>query len=113
MAAAGARVTGMDMAGSPLSVARLHAMEAGVEVEYLESTAEALAAERPGQYQVVTCLEMLEHVPDINSTVAACASARRTGRAAVLLHHQPQPQSLGAGGGRGGVRPRAAAPGHP
>lgn len=73
MAQAGARVTGMDMAGSPLSVARLHAMEAGVQVEYLESTAEALAAERPGQYQVVTCLEMLEHVPDIGSTIAACA----------------------------------------
>ena len=73
MAQRGARVTGMDMAGSPLSVARLHAMEAGVQVEYLESTAEALAEARPGQYQVVTCLEMLEHVPDINSTIAACA----------------------------------------
>ena len=79
MAAAGARVTGMDMAGSPLSVARLHAMETGVQVEYLESTAEALAAERPGQYQVVTCLEMLEHVPDINSTIAACAELAAPG----------------------------------
>ena len=79
MAKAGARVTGMDMAGSPLSVARLHAMESGVQVEYLESTAEALAAERPGQYQVVTCLEMLEHVPDINSTIAACADLAAAG----------------------------------
>jgi len=79
MAEAGALVTGMDMAGSPLSVARLHAMEAGVQVEYLESTAEALAAERPGQYQVVTCLEMLEHVPDIGSTIAACAELAAPG----------------------------------
>jgi 2-polyprenyl-6-hydroxyphenyl methylase/3-demethylubiquinone-9 3-methyltransferase len=81
MAEAGARVTGMDMAGSPLSVARLHAMETGVEVEYLESTAEALAAERPGQYEIVTCLEMLEHVPDINSTIAACAELAAPGGA--------------------------------
>lgn len=79
MAREGAEVTGMDMAGSPLSVARLHALEAGVEVEYLESTAEALAAERPGQYQVVTCLEMLEHVPDIHSTIAACATLATSG----------------------------------
>lgn len=79
MAQAGARVTGMDMAGSPLSVARLHAMETGVQVEYLESTAEALAVERPGRYQVVTCLEMLEHVPDIRSTIAACAALAAPG----------------------------------
>ncbi len=79
MAQAGARVTGMDMAGSPLTVARLHAMEAGVQVEYLESTAEALAAERAERYQVVTCLEMLEHVPDIGSTVAACAALATPG----------------------------------
>jgi 2-polyprenyl-6-hydroxyphenyl methylase/3-demethylubiquinone-9 3-methyltransferase len=79
MAQAGARVSGMDMAGSPLSVARLHAMEAGVQVEYLESTAEALAEERPGHYQVVTCLEMLEHVPDIGSTIAACATLAAPG----------------------------------
>ena len=79
MARAGASVTGMDMAGSPLSVARLHALESGVEVEYLESTAEALAEERPGRYRVVTCLEMLEHVPDIHSTIAACATLAAPG----------------------------------
>jgi len=79
MARAGARVTGMDMAGSPLSVARLHALESGVEVEYLESTAETLAEARPGRYQVVTCLEMLEHVPDIASTIAACADLATPG----------------------------------
>jgi 2-polyprenyl-6-hydroxyphenyl methylase/3-demethylubiquinone-9 3-methyltransferase len=79
MARAGARVTGMDMAGSPLSVARLHALESGVEVEYLASTAEELADTRPGQYQIVTCLEMLEHVPDIHSTIAACAALAAPG----------------------------------
>lgn len=79
MARAGAVVTGMDMAGSPLSVARLHAMEADVNVEYLEITAEALAEERPEAYDLVTCLEMLEHVPDIGSTIAACAAMAKPG----------------------------------
>ncbi len=79
MARAGAMVTGMDMAGSPLSVARLHAMETGVNVEYLEITAETLAEERPEAYDLVTCLEMLEHVPDIGSTIAACAAMAKPG----------------------------------
>ncbi|MEQ8485426.1 MAG: bifunctional 2-polyprenyl-6-hydroxyphenol methylase/3-demethylubiquinol 3-O-methyltransferase UbiG [Pseudomonadales bacterium] len=79
LARAGARVTGVDMAGAPLSVARLHAMESGVEVEYLEGTAESLAAERPGHYATVTCLEMLEHVPDYPATVAACAALAAPG----------------------------------
>ena len=79
MARAGATVTGMDKAGSPLSVARLHAMEAGVQVEYLDSTAEDLARERPGRYDLVTCLEMLEHVPDIRSVIRACADLAKPG----------------------------------
>lgn len=79
MARAGAEVTGMDMAGSPLAVARLHALEAGVEVEYIDITAELLATERPETYGVVACLEMLEHVPDIGSTIAACAALAKPG----------------------------------
>lgn len=79
MARAGADVTGMDMAGSPLSVARLHALESGVDVEYLEVTAEALAEQRKESYDLVTCLEMLEHVPDIGSTIAACAAMAKPG----------------------------------
>ena len=63
MAAAGAKVTGIDMAEGPLAVARLHQIESGAEVEYLQATAEELAAERPGAFDIVTCLEMLEHVP--------------------------------------------------
>ncbi|MBI2379145.1 MAG: bifunctional 2-polyprenyl-6-hydroxyphenol methylase/3-demethylubiquinol 3-O-methyltransferase UbiG [Gammaproteobacteria bacterium] len=73
MAQRGAVVTGIDMGEAPLSVAKLHGLESGVSVEYRQSTAEALAAERPGQYDVVTCLEMLEHVPDPDSVIQACA----------------------------------------
>ncbi|MDH3338359.1 MAG: bifunctional 2-polyprenyl-6-hydroxyphenol methylase/3-demethylubiquinol 3-O-methyltransferase UbiG [Gammaproteobacteria bacterium] len=63
MAAAGAHVTGIDMAEGPLQVARLHQIESGAKVEYRQATAEELAAEHAGQFDVVTCLEMLEHVP--------------------------------------------------
>ena len=79
MAALGAKVTGIDMADKPLSVARLHALESGVDVEYLASPAEALAAERPESFGTVTCLEMLEHVPDFSSTVSACAELAAPG----------------------------------
>lgn len=72
MAAAGARVTGVDKAGAALSVARLHQKEADLGVSYIESTAEAMADEHPGAYDVVTCLEMLEHVPDPASVIDAC-----------------------------------------
>ena len=73
MAAAGARVTAIDMAEKPLAVARLHARETGTRLEYLAATPEDLAAERPGAFDTVTCMEMLEHVPDYASSVAACA----------------------------------------
>src|SRR5690606_20911947 len=76
---AGAAVTGIDMAPEPLTVARLHAAGAGVEIDYLETTAEALAAERPGEFDVVTCMELLEHVPSPASVVEACARLVRPG----------------------------------
>lgn len=79
MARAGATVTGIDLAGAPLTVARLHALEAGIELEYLASSAEDLAAARPGHYRAVTCMEMLEHVPDYAATVAACATLAAPG----------------------------------
>ncbi|MCZ6856040.1 MAG: bifunctional 2-polyprenyl-6-hydroxyphenol methylase/3-demethylubiquinol 3-O-methyltransferase UbiG [Gammaproteobacteria bacterium] len=84
MALRGATVTGIDMAESPLAVARLHAMDAGVEVEYLATTAEALASERPGRFSTVTCLEVLEHVPDYASTIGACADLMCPGGHLVL-----------------------------
>jgi len=64
LAAFGAQVTGIDMGEAPLSVAKLHLLESGQQVEYLKITAEELAEERAEQFDVVTCLEMLEHVPD-------------------------------------------------
>lgn len=79
LAQLGAEVTGIDMGEAPLSVARLHRHESGVEVDYRRVTAEQLAEEQPEQYDVVTCLEMLEHVPDPASTIAACARLVKPG----------------------------------
>jgi 2-polyprenyl-6-hydroxyphenyl methylase / 3-demethylubiquinone-9 3-methyltransferase len=79
MAALGARVTGIDLAEAPLAVARLHLKESGREVEYRRISAEDLARERPGGYDVVTCMELLEHVPNPASTVAACAALVKPG----------------------------------
>lgn len=73
MAALGAQVTGIDMGEAPLAVARLHLKESGLHVEYRRTSAEELAEEMPGAFDVVTCLEMLEHVPDPSSVVNACA----------------------------------------
>jgi 2-polyprenyl-6-hydroxyphenyl methylase/3-demethylubiquinone-9 3-methyltransferase len=93
LATAGAAVTGVDMAQSPLAVARLHALESGVNVEYLSSTAEDLARERPGAFALVTCLEMLEHVPDYASTIAACAELAGSGGHLVFSTINRNPKS--------------------
>jgi len=79
MAGRGASVTGIDLATRPLQVARLHALGSGVAVRYLEESAEALAEHEPEAYDVVTCLEMLEHVPEPASTISACARLTRPG----------------------------------
>ena len=80
MAARAAQVTGIDLAAKPLSVARLHALESGVQnLEYREIAAEAMAQERRQAFDVVTCMEMLEHVPDPASTVRACAELAKAG----------------------------------
>ncbi|OYD23119.1 bifunctional 2-polyprenyl-6-hydroxyphenol methylase/3-demethylubiquinol 3-O-methyltransferase UbiG [Oceanimonas baumannii] len=79
MAREGAEVTGVDMGQEPLAVARLHALESGVSVNYRQATAEQVASEQPGQYDVVTCMEMLEHVPEPASVVAACAALAKPG----------------------------------
>jgi 2-polyprenyl-6-hydroxyphenyl methylase/3-demethylubiquinone-9 3-methyltransferase len=79
MAARGAQVTGIDMGEAPLAVAKLHKLESGVEVDYRRITVEELAAEQPGHYDVVTCMEMLEHVPDPASAIAACARLVKPG----------------------------------
>src|SRR5690606_28304976 len=79
MAQRGARVTGIDMGEAPLSVARLHQLESGVEVEYQQCTAEEMATLHPGRFDVVTCMEMLEHVPDPASVIRACATLVKPG----------------------------------
>ena len=78
MARYGAEVTGVDAAEGPLTVARLHALDGGLEIRYLHSTVEGLGAEE-GPFDVITCLEMLEHVPDPGAVVAACAERLKPG----------------------------------
>ncbi|KAF1688740.1 bifunctional 2-polyprenyl-6-hydroxyphenol methylase/3-demethylubiquinol 3-O-methyltransferase UbiG [Pseudoxanthomonas koreensis] len=79
LAKAGAQVTAIDLAPELVKVARLHTLESGVQVDYQVKAVEALAAERPGSFDAVTCMEMLEHVPDPAAIVAACATLLRPG----------------------------------
>jgi 2-polyprenyl-6-hydroxyphenyl methylase/3-demethylubiquinone-9 3-methyltransferase len=79
MSAAKAIVTGIDMAEGPLAVARLHLLESGADVDYRQCTAEELAEAEPGRYDVVTCLEMLEHVPDPSQVIRSCAALVKPG----------------------------------
>ena len=72
MAAMGAEVTGIDMGEAPLEVARLHLLESGLHVNYLRIPVEEMAREQPASFDVVTCMEMLEHVPDPGSIIQAC-----------------------------------------
>jgi 2-polyprenyl-6-hydroxyphenyl methylase/3-demethylubiquinone-9 3-methyltransferase len=84
MARAGAIVTGIDMANEALTVARLHALECGVKLNYQHSTAEQFAANHPAQFDLVTCMEMLEHVPEPSSVVQACADLAKPGATLVF-----------------------------
>jgi 2-polyprenyl-6-hydroxyphenyl methylase / 3-demethylubiquinone-9 3-methyltransferase len=84
MADRGASVTGIDMSERALKVAQLHLLESGRSVDYRLVSAEALALERAGSFDVVTCMELLEHVPDPQSTVSACARLARSGGHAVF-----------------------------
>ena len=79
MAKEGAEVVGLDMGAEPLAVARLHALESQVTIDYVQQTVEAHADAHGGQYDVVTCMEMLEHVPDPRSVVLACARLVKPG----------------------------------
>ncbi len=75
----GAFVTGIDMGDAPLSVAKLHAIENNLNIEYRKTTAESIAEEMPEKFDIVTCLEMLEHVPDPSKIVSACAKLCKRG----------------------------------
>ncbi len=79
MATRGARVTGIDMGEKPLSVAKLHLKESGLEVDYRQTTTEALAIEEPESFDIITCMEMVEHVPDPASVINACSRLVRPG----------------------------------
>lgn len=79
MAARGAEVTGIDLSDRALKVAELHLLESGHQVDYRKITVEALATEQPRHYDVVTCMEMLEHVPDPGSVIRACAHLVKNG----------------------------------
>jgi len=79
MASRGAKVTGIDRSPKALGVARLHAEQSGTDVRYEENDAETWAGQHAGAYDVVTCLEVLEHVPDVPRTVAACAAMLKPG----------------------------------
>lgn len=93
MAQRGARVTAIDMGKAPLSVARLHAMESDVEVDYQQITVEELAAKMPGEFDAVTCMEMLEHVPDPASVINACCQLVKPGGSVFLSTINRNPKS--------------------
>ena len=79
LAQSGAKVTAIDLAPNLLKVARLHGLESGIKVDYRESSVEALAAEMPAAFDAITCMEMLEHVPEPASVIEACAKLLKPG----------------------------------
>ena len=93
MAARGASVTGIDLGEAPLQVARLHLLESGLEVNYERIPVERLAEERPQAFDLVTCMEMLEHVPDPESVVQACARLLKPGGKAFFSTINRNPKS--------------------
>ena len=93
MAARGARVTGIDLADKPLKVAQLHLLESKLDVVYRNIAVEALAQETPHSFDVVTCMEMLEHVPDPASAVRACAGLLKPGGHAFFATLNRNPKS--------------------
>lgn len=96
LAAAGADVCGIDMARAVIEVARLHLLESGLKVDYRETSVESLAAEMPARFDVVTCLEMIEHVPDPASVIRACADLLKPGGRLFLSTLNRTPQSFAA-----------------
>ena len=95
MAGRGAKVTGIDLSEEALKVARLHLKESGRQVDYRHVSAEALAAERPASFDVVTCMEMLEHVPDPASIIRACSTLLRPGGQVLFSTINRTPKAFG------------------
>ena len=93
LAGRGATVTGIDLSEKALGVARLHLLESGKKVDYRKISAEELAVERPGEFDIVICMEMLEHVPDPASIVTACATLLKPGGHAFFSPLNRNPKS--------------------
>lgn len=93
MAVRGANVTGIDLSEKPLGVAKLHLLETGQKVDYRKISVEQLADEMPGAFDAVTCLEMLEHVPNPSSVIAACARLVKPGGQVFLSTLNRNPKS--------------------
>ena len=96
LARAGAKVTAIDLAPAVLDVARLHLHESGLEVDYRETSVESLAEAMPGTFDLVTCMEMLEHVPDPGSVIRACATLLKPGGKLFLSTLNRTPLAFGA-----------------
>lgn len=96
LARAGANVTAIDLAPAVLDVARLHLFESGLDVDYREASVEALAGEMPSSFDVVTCMEMLEHVPDPGSVIHAAATLLKPGGTLFLSTLNRTPLAFGA-----------------
>lgn len=94
LAQAGAQVTGLDMAEASIAVARAHAADSGLDIDYQLKTAEQLATEQAASFDLVTCLEMLEHVPDPASVVAACAALVKPGGQVVFSTINRNPKAF-------------------
>jgi 2-polyprenyl-6-hydroxyphenyl methylase / 3-demethylubiquinone-9 3-methyltransferase len=95
MAQRGALVTGIDMGQNALQVAQLHALESGLTIDYQVRSAEQFAQEQPGQFEVLSCLEMLEHVPDPSSVIRACAQLLAPGGQAFFSTLNRTPKAYG------------------
>ena len=94
LAAKGAKLTGIDMGEAPLAVARLHAAEAGLDIDYQQTTAEEIAAQRAEEFDLVCCMEMLEHVPDPASVVQSCADLAKPGATLTFSTINRNPKSF-------------------
>ncbi len=94
MSVRGAHVTGIDMGEAPLAVAKLHSLESGLSIQYLQATAEQHAQTHRNQYDIVTCLEMLEHVPDPGSVIQACTDMLKPGGSLFLSTINRNPKSF-------------------
>ena len=105
LAREGARVTAIDLAPAMIEVARLHAASEGLTIDYRLASAEELARASPAAFDVVTCMEMLEHVPEPAAMLGDARAAAHARRRAVRLDPQPQPQVLSPGDRRRGVPP--------